>query len=413
MKSRTPREIRVGVVGLRRGMTFAGDMARHAGFKLVALCDVRADRLEAQGKARQVAVYTDYGKFLEHDMDAVVLANYFHQHAPFAVRALRAGFHVMSETAACHTLAEGVELGRAVEKSGRVYLFAENYAYMRHNQEMRRVFQTGALGSFMYGEGEYVHPMDADSGNRLSPGLGHWRNWIPATYYCTHALSPIMYITETWPAKVNGFVIRKAPDSPVTRLRASCGDAASMIAVRMDNRAVVKLLQVSLRGENISTRIHAARGYLYGRGNQVTLVREQYHEPRRYPQTMTYVPDFPSMHLLSMRAGHGGGDLFVMLAFAEAIRTGRPPFLDVYRGVAMSVVGILAYRSALNDSNTEVVPDFRREADRRRVANDHWSPDPARRGPGQPWPSIDGRQPVSAQALARARREWKAAGFDV
>jgi len=140
-------------------------------------------------------------------MDAVVLANYFHEHAPFAIKALKAGLHVMSETAACHTLGEGVKLIRAVEKTGKTYLFAENYPYMRHNQEMRRLFQTGELGTFMYGECEYVHPMNADGSNSLSPGLNHWRNWIPSTYYCTHGMAPIMYVTDTWPVAVNGFIV--------------------------------------------------------------------------------------------------------------------------------------------------------------------------------------------------------------
>ena len=49
----------------------------------------------------------------------------------------------------------------------------------------------------MYGEGEYIHPIDADNWNKMSCGMNHWRNWIPATYYCTHSLAPIMYITET------------------------------------------------------------------------------------------------------------------------------------------------------------------------------------------------------------------------
>jgi predicted dehydrogenase len=40
---------------------------------------------------QDVAVYTDYDRFLEHDMDAVVLANYFHQHAPFAIGRWSAG----------------------------------------------------------------------------------------------------------------------------------------------------------------------------------------------------------------------------------------------------------------------------------------------------------------------------------
>ena len=31
--------------------------------------------------------------------------------------------------------------------------------------------------------------------------------------------------------------------------------------------------------------------------------------------------------------------------FANAIRSGKPPYPDVYRGVAMSIIGPLAYRS--------------------------------------------------------------------
>jgi hypothetical protein len=64
--------------------------------ELVAICDVWEERLEREGKALGVATYVDYEKFLEHDMDAVVLANYFHEHAPFAILALEAGKHVMS-----------------------------------------------------------------------------------------------------------------------------------------------------------------------------------------------------------------------------------------------------------------------------------------------------------------------------
>ena len=44
------------------------------------------------------------------------------------------------------------------------------------------------------------------------------------------------------------------------------------------------------------------------------------------------------------------GDFFTSFHFAEAIRTGQQPFLDVHRGVCMSIVGILAWRSALQDS---------------------------------------------------------------
>src|SRR4029434_9928389 len=119
-----------------RGRSFAAGATDLVGMKLVALCDSREEQLKELAGKHGVAAYTDYDKFLEHDMDAVVLANYFHQHAPLAIRALEAGKHVMSETSANKTLAEGVALCRAVEKSKKTYMFAENYPYSAANQEM-------------------------------------------------------------------------------------------------------------------------------------------------------------------------------------------------------------------------------------------------------------------------------------
>src|SRR4030042_186867 len=110
-------------VGVGRGQGFARGAGPHLGMQLVALCDTWEEKLLQVGKELDVATYTEYDRFLEHDMDAVILANYFHEHAPFAIKALQAGKHVMSETSACLTLAEGVELIEAVEKSGKIYLF--------------------------------------------------------------------------------------------------------------------------------------------------------------------------------------------------------------------------------------------------------------------------------------------------
>ena len=117
------------------------------------------------------------------------------------------------------------------------------------------------------------------------------------------------------------------------------------------------------------------------------------------------------MHDLAMTAGHGGGDFFMMHYFADAIRKKEQPYLDVYRGVAMSIVGIQAYRSALADGATVAVPDFRKESVRKQYAKDDWTPDPARRKPGQPWPSIEGKKTLSSFALNYARKIWQQNGY--
>ena len=200
-------EIRVGVIGVGRGESFIRGATDAVGMKLVAICDVWEERLQAAGRTHGVATYTDYDAFLEHDLDAVILANYFHEHGPFAVKALDAGKHVLSETSSNGTIAEGVALCRAAERSGCIYMLAENYCYTVFSQEMRRLYRTGEIGRATYAEGEYNHPMAPDARLRLAPGEHHWRNWLPSTYYCTHALAPLVYITGSMPRIVNGLSI--------------------------------------------------------------------------------------------------------------------------------------------------------------------------------------------------------------
>lgn len=406
------KTIRVGVLGAGRGMSFAL-AARDCGMKMTAVCDVKVDSPDRKDqcalfKEVGIACYADFDRFLEHDMDAVVVANFFHQHAPFAIKALAAGMHVLSETQACHTLAEGVALARAVEKSGCIYMFAENYAYTAAVQEMQRLFRSGFAGLFQYGEGEYVHPAHRGILDTLQlvPFLGHWRTWKPATYYCSHAMAPVMFITGTRPVKVNGFVVpRDLAESQHFSVMQS--DRAGMIVCRMDNGAVVKLLQGGLQGGRTRVRIHGSRALMETTiDGQLHLKQEPWATPDGKGHSEIFKPVFREHAEVAQKSTHGGSDFFITNYFAEAIRRNEQPFLDVYRGIDMSIIGILAYRSALNNSASEDVPDFRDEAARKKYENDNWSPDPERRAPGQPAPSICGNVQITDDARRFAELTW-------
>ena len=72
--------LKIGVFGTGRGM----DIARNfmlLGCDVVAICDNHAERREKAAKTldSSVAVYDDFDKFIQHDMDAVVLANFFQE----------------------------------------------------------------------------------------------------------------------------------------------------------------------------------------------------------------------------------------------------------------------------------------------------------------------------------------------
>jgi predicted dehydrogenase len=350
-------------------------------------------------------------------MDALVLANYFHEHAPLAIQAMNAGLHVMSECAACHTLAEGVALARTVEKTGRIYMFAENYPYMLYNQEMRRLYRKGVVGEFKYGECEYVHPDPAEVKLARSCGRNHWRNWIPSTYYCTHSIAPVMYITDTRPVSVNSLVIPHDFDDPTIRLAAKRFDTAAVIFLRMDNDAVLKSLHGALRGHGNYTRIHGNKGLMescrHGLQGRVRLWRDAWDKRKGEPTETVYRPDFPHHHKEASRTGHGGGDFFTNYDFAQAIRTGQQPYLDVYRGIDMSIAGVQAWRSALAGGAPVEVPDFRKESVRRKYVNDHWSPDPTRKRAKKDIApnSILGRIDQTPEALALAKKVWAKQGY--
>lgn len=398
-------EIRVGVVGTRRGQTFMRQAAP-TGMRLVAICDAFAKNLDEVATQYGAAAYRDYEAFLEHDMDAVVLANYFHQHAPLAIQALERGLHVMSETASCVTMGEAVALVEAVERSGCVYMLAENCAYFAPLQEMTRLYQDGEIGEIRYAEGEYIHPMPLEGRLRLAPRVDHWRNYMPATYYSSHALAPLMVVTDTMPVSVNALAI---PYAEGEERGISRKDNASIILCRLPNGGVFRLVQGGLAEHKLYYRFHGTRGMMETPRtlpDKVRIVHEEWHRRPGESRERIYHAEFPQHADLARGSGHGGADFWTSYHFARAIREGKQPYLNVYRGVTMAAVGILAWKSALENGAPQEIPDFRSEEARSVWKGDDWSPFPEHARPGQPPSSIEGRIEPSEEALAYAREVW-------
>ncbi len=408
------KPVKVGVLGVGRGMAFA-NAAKQTGMKLTAICDIWEERLYEAGKKTGAATFTDYEEFLGHDMDAVILANYFNEHAPFAIKALEAGKHVMSETSCNSTLAEGAELCGAVEKSGLVYMLAENYPYTKFNQEMRRLYAEGEIGEVTYAEGEYNHPMEAEERMKLAPGVEHWRNHIPPTYYNTHAMAPLVYITDTMPVKVNALSIAC---KELSNRGTNITDPGFVIMCRMDNGSVFRLFGLWLPGHSNWYRLHGTKGAMeitrgpgYFGPEQIRVWHEEWDLEPGQVREKTYVPEWPDYGRAAEKTGHGGGDFWTDYHFGEAIRNGRQPFLDVYRGVAMSNVGILAWKSALEDGRPYDIPDFSSETERKKYEKDNCSPFSAKNGPGQLPSSILGEFQPPAEVLEKAKKIWEEQGY--
>ena len=103
-------KIKVGVLGGYRGTSMINYSKQADNVELVAICDKSPEVLERQKenlKGENIAFYDNFEDFIKHDMDAVVLANYANEHAPFAIKCFEKGIHVFSECISNGTMAEG------------------------------------------------------------------------------------------------------------------------------------------------------------------------------------------------------------------------------------------------------------------------------------------------------------------
>ena len=132
------KKVRIGVLGGCRGRSMIQYARIADNAELVAVCDKLPEIIEEQKKVcgDGVAYYYDFEEFIKHDMDAVILANYANEHAPFAIRCMNEGKHVFSEVLPVQNMKEAVELIETVEKTGMIYAYGENYCYMPGPYEM-------------------------------------------------------------------------------------------------------------------------------------------------------------------------------------------------------------------------------------------------------------------------------------
>jgi predicted dehydrogenase len=386
-------KIKVGVFGGGRGQTMIEVLSRHPDAELVAICDFYAPQLDKcralAGKwGSSVTCYEDFDKFLDHDMDAVVVANYATEHVPYAVRLLDSGRHVTSEVLACQTIAEGVALVEAVERSKKVYTYAENYCYFRGTLEMQRLYRRGDIGEFLHAEGEYVHDCESIWTDITYGQKDHWRNWTPATFYCTHSIGPILTITGTRPVRVSAY---ETPNINKRRF-GSRGADGSVIICQMSNGATAKFLPwANFKREpgSIWYAVYGANGMMETDrwGQMFDRINVFIEGDDDTPTEKSYRPRFPLETELSRRiGGHGGSDFFTMHHFLEAIldRPGKEDAIDVYQAIDMTLPGTLGYRSICEGNIPLDVPDLRIKEVRDRYRNDNWCADPKYAGPGQP-----------------------------
>ena len=193
------KKLKIGVVGLKRGNIHALNALKASNVELVAVCDINKDLADERAKdyGEQVKVYYDHRELLaDPDIDAVIMATPIDVHAETVIDALEAGKHVMSEVIVATTIDDIYRIGEAIKKSGKSYMMAENYCYIRPLLIVENLIKQGKLGEIYYAESDYLK--DFQAYHPMFPNIGGWRQ---GTYfgrrghpYITHTLGPLLHI---------------------------------------------------------------------------------------------------------------------------------------------------------------------------------------------------------------------------
>lgn len=409
------KKVRIGVLGGYRGKSMITYAKSADNAELVAICDKSPDVLNSQRRVcgeDGIAYYDNFEDFIKHDMDAVVLANYANEHAPFAIRCMKAGLHVFSEVLPVQTMKEAVELIETVEETGKVYAYGENYCYMPGPYEIRRLYKEGKLGEFEYGEGEYVHNCEPIWPDITYGEKDHWRNHMYANFYCTHSIGPLIHITGLRPVKVTGF------ESKMNMRKARCGSYSGLFGIEMielENGGIIKSIHGDLYRDSIWYSVYG------GLGRAETAREDAKNDgvKRVYVYTDSYSGEYgdakPETYLAEREQdavaesyGHGNSDFYSMYNFVRKIQGYEDAdTIDVYEALDMFLPGMFAYRSVRQGGIPLEIPNLRDKAVRELYRNDTECTDPKVAGDMLMPVFSKGNPEISDEVYEEVRLKWE------
>ncbi len=356
--------VKLGVVGLGRGLHIVREVANDSDVRITAICDHNPEKiseakryLEEEKNVSGFECYENFDEFLKADTDAVIVATDAIYHVPFVVKAMDAGKHVLSEIPTVNSLEEAKILKKAVSSHPELkYMAGENDCFLGFIEAWKRMYEEGKFGETVYAEAEYMHAGDYREFKKEDYKKDHWRTFNPAIKYLTHDLGPLLYIMNDRVVSVNCL----EPDvvyNPYKEKGAENGVALFKTA----KGAVIRILIC------FGAYVGATHNYaLYGTRGSIMFdkctPRPEAHSFARFSDIksneMIEIPITCSSFGDGKGTGHLGIDRKMMRAFINCILNDTKPPIDVDLGIRMSLPGIYAHMSAEKNGAPVEIPDI-------------------------------------------------------
>ena len=367
-------------------------LAHLPGVTVTAVCDsypdrtaALADKLSEKGFPRPAA-YADYHRLIdEAHPDAVLVSTSWEAHAEVALYAMERGVAVAMEVGGAYSEGECRRLVETGERTGTPFMFMENCCFNKDELLATSLTRNGVFGEVVYCHGAYAHDLrDEISGGDLRR---HYRLRNYSTRNCdnypTHDLGPIARLLNI--NRGNRMVSLTARASRAAGLKTYIAERPELSYLSTRGFAqgdIVETLITCEGGELISLKLDTTLPRFYSREFTVRGTKGLYMQDnnmvyrdgdKEFFDTVEgmkyfcnnakdydrYLPDiWRDTDEETLSRGHGGMDWFEFVAFADALREGRPMPIDVYDAAAWMSITYLTERSIAMGGAPVEIPDF-------------------------------------------------------
>jgi predicted dehydrogenase len=346
-KSVSDRKIRVGIVGYgtcRFGAAFS--FQDHPNVEVVAVSDLFPDRCAKLSEVcRCDKTYPSLEELVKDDnIEAVFVATDAPSHARHCIEVLKHGKHVACAVPAVWGSLEDAErLYEAVKSSGLKYMMFETSSFRPDCFAMRRIYRAGGFGRLIYSEGEYYH--------FHSTQIGSYKNWrvgcIPL-WYPTHSTAYYVGVTD------QSFI-------SVSCTGFNSGIASYKPGANQYNNPFTDEVALFETSEGGSSRMLMCKG-IHGKVSETGRVfgEKGWMDGTEYHGAMKKLPNLerPALPPNVKAGGHGGSHGQLSNEFVLAILKDRQPMVNITAALNMTVGGVVAHQSALQDGERMKIPQF-------------------------------------------------------
>ena len=399
--------VRVGFIGL--GSRGPGAVRRYTyipGTRIVALCDLHAERVEnAQTildkaglpRAAEYSGSEEAWKELvqRDDIDLVYIATDWKRHAEMMVYAMEQGKHVACEVPSAMTLDEIWSVVNTAEKTQKHAMQLENCVYDFFELTTLNMAQQGLFGEVLHAEGAYIHNL-RDIWERYE---GDWRMQYNKEFrgdiYATHGFGPAaqmldihrgdkmntLVAMDTKPVNLPEYLIEERGMDRDSAYNFANGQH-TMTMIRTENGKTIHIQHdvASPRPYTRMYQVSGTKGFANKYPNQGYALEGEMLDENVTPDhenlnAHSYVSSEVKDALMAKYkhrshqeleekakevGGHGGMDFIMDYRLVYCLQNGLPLDMDVYDLAEWCSMAELSRISIENNSAPVEVPDFTR-----------------------------------------------------